>query len=544
MNALIIDGQAMISNAIMSALLDIGLRNVKTAENAYFALRLCEFTEFDIVLISFNVKSDKDGFHLFEEMKFKGYITKSTSVIFLSADTAPSLVNSVVELQPSDFWVKPLDSGKMHKKLTHLLGIKEKLHKLNYCMDQNEYATAIYYAERQLKDPLLKQFFPYIHRIIGDCLHKLMEYSDAEEYYRKLAKKYKFGWVQLGIIWAMLKQDKFDDAQPLIKELSERDDTKFLIFDLLAEYYIEKEDYPAAYAEIQKATELAPRNINRNKKSCDLARLNHDKKGQYTATQNMAKYAKNSIHDSPELRLNQIRSAIDLATTIPVREAASILKRMDREIINLEDDYGNAAELKSQLSTIKIRMHNVRDEKDQAEKILEENMSVDIMPSVEDNLDRVKAFHELGYREECLQLLDNIKGQIEGDSFSSRVVSDYIEQESIERREIHFTPNELSEMAANNYKLKRMAPALSNLSQAFKLSPENSKFAMSMLKILAILKEEEGMLDEHQTDLAKDVIKQLTDTELAPEFHKKLEFYMDKIALPEEVEIANENDLN
>jgi hypothetical protein len=40
-----------------------------------------------MILIAFGVKSDKDGFNLLKEMKIKGYITKTTSVVFLSADT-------------------------------------------------------------------------------------------------------------------------------------------------------------------------------------------------------------------------------------------------------------------------------------------------------------------------------------------------------------------------------------------------------------------------------------------------------------------------
>jgi hypothetical protein len=39
--------------------------------------------------------------------------------------------------------------------------------------------------------------------------------------------------------------------------------------------------------------------------------------------------------------------------------------------------------------------------------------------SIEDNLDKVKAFHELGYWEHSLALLDKIKTQIEGGLFYS-----------------------------------------------------------------------------------------------------------------------------
>ena len=68
----------------------------------------------------------------------------------------------------------------------------------------------------------------------------------------------------------------------------------------MAQHYIEKEDFSKAYEQIKEASKLAPRNIERNKRLWDLARLNRDKVGQFDAVRKMAKFAKNSIHDSPE----------------------------------------------------------------------------------------------------------------------------------------------------------------------------------------------------------------------------------------------------
>jgi DNA-binding NarL/FixJ family response regulator len=63
LNVLIIDDQVLVHNTIKNALLEQGIDKVKCAENAYFALRLCEKTTFHVVICAFNVKSDKDGFH-------------------------------------------------------------------------------------------------------------------------------------------------------------------------------------------------------------------------------------------------------------------------------------------------------------------------------------------------------------------------------------------------------------------------------------------------------------------------------------------------
>lgn len=535
LNVLVIDGQTLVHDIIKSALTEIGIRECRSAENAYFALRLCETMHFDVVLVSFDIRSDKDGFNLLEEMKLKGFISKTTTVIFLSADTSAALVNCVVELQPSDFWVKPLDRKKIEKRFTYLFGIKQKLFKLSYCIDKGEFPTAIYYAERQLMDPALGQYYPQINRLIGECLFNLMEYEQAERFFTDLAKQYKYGWVSVNLAKAMLKQDKIAQAQELIDQLLQREDTRFTTFDVLAEHYIEKEDYQKGYEIIQQATRLAPRNIERNKKSWNLARLNHDRLGQYVATQNMAKFAKNSIHDSPHLSLNVIRAAIDLAATLSGPEALQVITRTERDIKKLEAQYGAYNQLGKQLAVINARLLNVKSNKKAAEELIKDHMHATAGHSIEDNLDKVKAFHEMGFWEESLKLLDEIKAQIEGDSFIGRVIGEYLEQESQERNDIHYSPKELGEMASVHYKNKRFGPAYTMLSQALILAPKNTNIALSLLKVVAKLADEVSLNTEHVESVGT-CQKLLTEVKLNTTQQAKLDEYLSCItpALPKQ----------
>ena len=118
--------------------------------------------------------------------------------IFLSAETSPELVNCIVELQPDDFWVKPLKPSSIESRLNYLLQIRYKLHKMLHCMKVGDYSTAMYYAERQLKDMSLSDYHPRIRRLIGECLLQLRDYETSENYYRELLKP----WIMRGCILA------------------------------------------------------------------------------------------------------------------------------------------------------------------------------------------------------------------------------------------------------------------------------------------------------------------------------------------------------
>lgn len=323
----------------------------------------------------------------------------------------------------------------------------------------------------------------------GEAYLSLQEFKTAESFFQELMKTYKYAWVYLGYVRSLLKQGRIEEINDLLDTLTKKPETRFGVHDLLAQYYIEREQYSLAYDEIKKATALSPRNIERNKKAWDLARLNHDHEGQYIATRNIAQQAKNSIHDSPELILNVIRAGIDLASAITDERSTRVLQQTDKYIEQLENDYDNANEFKQQLLVVKARLYNVREHSDKATKLIENHVNLKASPQIEDNLDKVKVFHELGMREEAVKMLDAIRNQISGDSLTSQVINKYIEQESIERAEINFTPKQLNSMAVEHFEKKRMQPALDAIEQALRLTPNNVKLTMSLLKILIMIKQ-------------------------------------------------------
>ncbi|WP_206483121.1 response regulator [Thalassotalea sp. G2M2-11] len=513
LKVLIIDDNTLVHDALKHTLYNMDIRVVRCAQNAYYGIKLCSETQFDIIICSFNVKSDKDGFHLLEELKFKGYVKKTTVLIFLSTETSESLVNSIIELQPDDFWVKPLQPAKVQKRLDQTLQVKNQLYKLYQNMDEREFSKVIYYADRHLLDKSLAPFHPNILRMKGEALLNLLEYKEAETFYKELFNTYKYSWVYIGYAKSLLKQGRIEDIQELIDTLKDKPETRFATHDMLAQYYIEQENYDQAYREIKKATALAPRNIERNKKSWDLARLNHDHHGQYQATKSIAQNAKNSIHDSPELLLNVIRSGVDLAVTITNGGADKLLQQAERHIQQLEAEYDDAALFKEQINVARARVCNARNETEKAKRIVENQISIRPTPLIEDNLDKVKVYHELGMREEAMLLLESIKNQISGDSLTSQVVNRYIQQETQERSDIHFTPKQLHDMAVEHFQKKRMQPALEAVLQAIQLAPTSIKFAISLLKILISLKQSDE-LDDCYLDNADKAIKLFDTTKL------------------------------
>jgi len=513
LKVLVIDDNTLVHDTLKHSLYALGIREVRCAQTSYYGLRMCNEMHFNVVICSFNVRSDKDGFHLLEELKFKGYVSKTTVLIFLSTETSESLVNSIIELQPDDFWVKPLLTKSVQTRLKQTLELKKTLFNLYYSIDQGKFSKVIYYADRHLLNKKLSSLHPNIQRMKGEALLSLLEFKEAELFFKELLSHYKYSWVYIGYVKSLLKQGRMDDIQEMLVKLANKPETRFATHDMLAQYYIEQENYDLAYEEIKKATALSPRNIERNKKSWDLARLNHDHYGQFNATKSIAQNAKNSIHDSPELLLNVIRAGVDLAGTITDGSSEKLLSQTEKYIQQLEREYDDASLFKEQIIVVRARILNAKNQKERATRLVENQVSLEPTELIEDNLDKVKVYHELGMREEAMLLLEAIKNQVSGDSLTSQVVNKYIEQETNERSDIQFTPKQLHDMALEHVEKSRFSPAIVALTQALQLAPTSIKFSITLIKILSTMKQK-GELDNKHLPLAETAINLFNDSKL------------------------------
>jgi len=526
-SAIIIEQQQIIRDALKSVLLESGVSRVVVCSNAFEALAAFRHRHFELVFVSFNLSTDKDGFHLLEELRFKGHINHSSIVVFLSADTEKGLVNSVVEMQPDDFWIKPFDLTGVKRRLEFMLNVKEVLHKPLYFADHQDYSRAIYYSDRLIALPELADYHTRLHRLKGQCLFALSEYKDAESLYRELTDKYKHNWVYIGLTKSLLKQNKYVEAQKLVNKLKRREDSRCAVHDLLAQHYVERGDYQQAYIEVNEAVKIAPRNIERNKRCWDLARLNHDRNGQLKATITMAKYARNSVHDSPEFILNVIRAQIDLANNLEELEAASILGQAQRKLNELKSNPKYYSLLNYAIDVTNARTLSARGDKNKAEKILEGVPKGD-KSNLEYNLDLIKALHETGSREDCLALLEESKALADKHSFTGHILSKFIEQELNERSHIHFTPKELLEMSTAYHAQQKHTQAMTMLSQALCLSPKHIHVAMSILQVAVSIREEGELSFDHKRTV-HTAIELLTKSSLAAEHKKDFAHYRSQI---------------
>ncbi|MCC2615237.1 response regulator [Aestuariibacter halophilus] len=494
-NVLIVDDQVLAKGYMKYSLEELGFSKITYVDKAQLALNKIRHEHFDLIVCSYNLKKDQDGYFLYEQLKHNNELPPSTAFIFVSADTTSDLVHSIVELQPDDFLAKPFTVNDLDKRLTRVLSRKKALRAVYRYMEKQQHAKALTEVENFLAEPKNSEFFPLALKTKGELMLACKQYQQAKEFYLAILNVQPFTWAQLGLVTAYLHLDDDDAAEKLVLRLAFKPDSQLAAYDLLSALQIKQHDFDAALECVVMATEISPRNIRRHKTAMDLSRITHDYETQFEAAKKIVKFAKNSIHDLPENYLNVARAGIDFAMTADDSETDKLIKQANEYVKQFKAAFPKA-ELHDQMKVINARLLYLQDEKENAKALLEQldnhNWETESMEAL---LDKAKAFHELGFYEQSNDIIEHIEQRCKQDEQEGSLFLHYVQKEKVERSAIKQTPRELNNAAVGYYEHGDLDKALKTFRQAYTVMPKNPAIALNLLQSIATMAKEQEMPD-------------------------------------------------
>lgn len=489
-NVLIVDDQVLAKGYMKYSLEELGFSDITYVDKAQLALSKIRHEHFDLIVCSYNLKKDQDGYYLYEQLKFNGELAPSTAFIFISADTTSDLVHSIVELQPDDFLAKPFTVNELDKRLSRVLTRKKALYPVYKFMEKGQHQRALAEVELFLAEPKNSEFFPLALKTKGDLLLACGQYEQAKDFYLAILNVQSFTWAQLGLVNAYIHLDEDEEAEKLVIRLAFKPDSQLAAYDLLSALQIKQNDFDAALECVVMATDVSPRNIRRHQTAVELSRITHDYETQFEAAKRIVKFAKNSIHDKPENYLNVARAGIDFAMTSDDKETDKLLKQSNEYVRQFMAAFPKA-ELHDQMKVINARLLYLQDEKENAKALLEQldkhNWETEPLEGL---LDKAKAFHELGLHDNSNSILEQIEKRCKRDEKQGSLFLHYVQKEKVERSVIKQTPKELNNSAVSFYQDGEIDQALSVFRQAFTVMPKNPAIALNLLQSIAIIAKE------------------------------------------------------
>ncbi len=480
---LIIDNQNVTKNYLKYSLENLGYDNIYHAPKAQTAFNLCKENKFDLVLCMFDLEQEKDGFQIYDELKLKKLIHLSTAFIFISAETNPALVHGIIELQPDDFLVKPFTLKEFGDRVNRALKRKLPLKTVYEQLEAGKLKDCLDTIRKLLSKPINTPLFPQLLKIKGNTLLELGHYRKALHFFSTVSELQQMSWVKLGIVKSHIGLKQFDEATQLLAKLVTSRATRLEALELLSKIDVEQQNYRQAQDHLKQAADLSPRNVSRQQELINLSRITHDYEQQFDSSKTLLRYARNSVHDSPELYLTAARSGIDYATrTFDEDVINSVMKHTGEYLTELKKQFPQSDKTE-QIEIINARILHLKNESDRAKCLVQQfsNPNEDI-ESVEDSLDKAKALHELGFYQQSQHLFEKIEKHCQQQSSDDNSMAIYLSQEKKERKDITADPKDLNNTAVKYYKRKNYAQALKAFMQAFRIMPNNVSIALNLLQ--------------------------------------------------------------
>lgn len=529
---LIVDDQVLAKGYMKYSLEELGFSDITYVDKAQHALNKIRHEQFQLIICSYNLKKDQDGYYLYDQLKHNGELQPSCAFIFISADTTADLVHSIVELQPDDFLAKPFTVKDLDKRLTKVLTRKQALKKVYRFMGKGQLLKALSEVEMFLTEPKNSEFFPLALKTKGELLLGCGHYEQAKEFYQAIINVQPFTWAQLGLVNAFIHLNEDEDAEKLVLRLAFKKDSQLAAYDLLSALQIKQKDFDSALECVVVATEISPRNIRRHKTALDLSRITHDYETQFEAAKKIVKFAKDSIHDKPENYLNVARAGIDFAMTSDESETFKLLRQSNEYVKQFKAAFPKA-ELHDQIKVIDARLLYLQDEKENAKALLgqleSDNWESDNMDAL---LDKAKAFHELGFYDKSIAVLDLIEKRCKKDEQQGSLFLHYVQQERQERSDIKQTPKELNNSAVAYYKKGDLDDALRVFRQAFVVMPKNVSIALNLLQSIA-MNSKSDIAEKSTAKLVDTCIRAIENSSLSDEqterYHKVREMIQESV---------------
>ncbi len=481
---LIIDEQPLSQSYLRYSLEQLGYQNTIIADKPQIALNLCRENKFDLIICSYNqADGKKDGFQLFEELKLAGLHKLSTGIIFISAETDPTLVHSVIELQPDEFLAKPFVIKDLQLRIERVLKRKHQLRPLYQLIDTQQYDTAVQLIDEQLADAGQRKWFPLLLKLKGDILLTQHQFAEAEHFFLAMLNIQPFSWAKMGLVRCYVQQGREELALQELESLLLRTESRLFALDLLSELEFKQQRYQRAQQHLIDAADLAPRNLFRQQKLLQLSRLNHDYETQYRAAKDMVKYARYSVFEQPDLYLNLARASIDFALASESEEQHSRLNRQaNQSLQTLQKQFSKQA-LSEQQQVLQARLLYLQDHKDKAKALLRDLKTDQPITSLEDALDKAKALHEVGLTDAAEQLFSQISQHCKQQQ-PDPLLGAYLQQEVTERRQMQQGPRELNNSAVQLYQRGHWEQAFEAFALAHKVMPKNAGIALNLLQTL------------------------------------------------------------
>ncbi|WP_317932117.1 tetratricopeptide repeat protein [Halioxenophilus sp. WMMB6] len=512
---LIIDDMPEMRGAIKRMVANQGLARIDTAPNAAEAIALCSTRHYSMILCDYNLGRSQDGQQLLETLRAKQLLFPTDLFIMITGETSREMVLGAIESQPDDYIAKPFTPSQFCRRLDRLLIKHQALLSIKKLFGEKQYREALALCDTMIANQ--ERYAFDAERLRGRILFLLGQLHEAREHYERIIQQRPLPWAMLGLAQTLIDLGAEEQAEKILYKVLEQDHRYVEAHDLLSKLSRKRTDYEQAQQHTERACDLSPKSVRRQRLLADLAELNGDVETSLSSYKQAIRWGSGSIEESGSDYLNFARKTAESARLAGGKLSKEKGEQALRQVRRAREQYTDEPDMALQSALVSanvkqsFQLPGAEQEAEQARQLFQASQPQDAAS----HLDYVRLLQAAGNEQLAQEHLRLCAGQ-------------FADQREVMAKLERLSPKPLSADARTEvakltksgigaYQERNYSQATHIFKQALSLYPNHSGLNLNLVQVL--LERHQTLLDENDVTVINRCFDRIRDIDASdPQF--------------------------
>ncbi len=517
---LIIDDFEHFRVSMRQILRSFGIDKVETASNGNAAIQLCTYEHFDVVLCDYNLGAGKNGQHILEELRHRKLLKRSSLFLMVTAETSKGMVMGAREYQPDAYLAKPVNRAMLENRLGSLIAQRYALLPINKAVDLENLPEAISLCIKAI--PQHPRYKSWLMKTLADLYIRVGDYAHARKIYDNVLSQRDISWAQLGKCKVLLAEQAYEEATKELQHLVIKHPDFMEAYDVLADTLARGGQLNEAQRLLEKATELSPNALLRQKSLAELADSNQDIDTATSAWRRTVGLGVHSIHDSPDHYLSLGRALSELSEGDVSNTGRGQAEEAVSTLAKMEKRFSGTADIGAQSLLIQSRLHQGQNRDKEARECLaqaESFIDQDSM-SAEVGLELAKTLFHLDQPKQAEHLLTKLAQRFASDLVTVQKIENLFDEPIGFKQKLQ--TRSLNRQGIKAFEAGSLTEAVDAFKQALSIVPSHAALNLNLVQVLMKQLSEDGARQE----TIKECQQCLSALANLPEQHRQYRRYI------------------
>lgn len=428
LNVLIIDDSHSFRSALVKNMHALGFRSISSVSTGREAMSLCRRDHYDVILLDYNLGPGKTGQQFLEEIRYYHMVKRADIFILISADTSRNVVMASYDCEPSDYLSKPVTGKALEKRLKRLMAKRQELVPVYDAIDSDDNVLAITLLERVLQGA--SRYTTDCQKLLGEMYIKEQRYDEAESLYMKILEERDLDWAQVGLASVDIERGKIEQAINSLYYIVQDHPAYLKAYDFLSKAYTIVGDTEQLQVVLEKAAEISPMSIGRQKSLADTALANGDVEVAMKAYKRTIKYGTNSHYDSVDNYISLAKSITKIYDN-DTNKAKSVILDAIKLLNNIDHQYEISEEQKIQAKLLHSQINAMNGNKRASNELLSEAQELldnCVERNIESEVERVNALISGGESQKAKEMIQEMLEYYRDDQYALEKIDPLLEE--------------------------------------------------------------------------------------------------------------------